>query len=104
MLFRSHLTSVCNNLAGEISYGQQKLLTLGCCIANDAKLLLLDEPIAGIDKENYNRIVELIDNLKTSGKTILQIEHNKEYIAQTSDFVYLLENGVAKTFDKLTLN
>ena len=40
-----------NELAGEISYGQQKLLTIGCCIANDAGLLLFDEPVAGIDKQ-----------------------------------------------------
>ena len=39
-----------DELAGEISYGQQKLLTLGCCIANDADLLLIDEPVAGIVK------------------------------------------------------
>ncbi|MCL2689040.1 MAG: ATP-binding cassette domain-containing protein, partial [Chitinispirillia bacterium] len=54
------LTEKRNELAGEISYGQQKLLTIGCCIANNAELLLIDEPVAGIDKDNRVRIIELM--------------------------------------------
>jgi branched-chain amino acid transport system ATP-binding protein len=94
ILEKIHLKSVESNLAGEISYGQQKLLTLGCCIANDARLMLLDEPIAGIDKQNYVRIVDLIMAFSEEGRTILQIEHNKEYIRQVSDHVFYLIDGV----------
>jgi len=81
-------------LAGEISYGQQKLLTLGCCIANDADLLLIDEPVAGIDTVNQEKITALVRELKQNGKTILQIEHNTKYIDATSDQTFQLENGV----------
>jgi len=81
-------------LAGEISYGQQKLLTLGCCIANDADLLLIDEPVAGIDGANQEKITALVRELKQDGKTILQIEHNTKYIDATSDATFHLENGV----------
>ena len=59
------LKSVEHNLAGEISYGQQKLLTIGCCLANDADILLPDEPVAGIDKDNYQRIFKLIQKLNS---------------------------------------
>ena len=83
-----------NELAGEISYGQQKLLTIGCCIANDADLLLIDEPVAGIDKDNRIKIIQLVNQLKQKGKTILQIEHHPEYIAETSDYVLQIEKGV----------
>jgi len=83
-----------NELAGEISYGQQKLLTIGCCIANDADLLLIDEPVAGIDKDNRIKIIQLVNQLKQKGKTILQIEHHPEYIAETSDYVLQMEKGV----------
>ena len=76
-----------NELAGEISYGQQKLLTIGCCIANNADLLLLDEPVAGIDKDNLLKITNLIKQLKQEEKTILQIEHNNDYINATSDSI-----------------
>ena len=77
-----------------MSYGQQKLLTLGCCIANNADLLLIDEPVAGIDTENRTKIVALVKDLKSEGKTILQIEHNTGYIEATSDRTFYLENGV----------
>ncbi|GHT74900.1 ABC transporter ATP-binding protein [Bacteroidia bacterium] len=83
-----------NELAGEISYGQQKLLTIGCCIANDADLLLIDEPVAGIDKDNLLKITNLIKQLKQEGKTILQIEHNTDYINATSDHILQMEKGV----------
>lgn len=87
------LTEVAESLAGEISYGQQKLLTIGCCIANHSELLLIDEPVAGIDSLNYEKIKEIILQLKTEGKTILQIEHNQDYIESTSDVVFELEEG-----------
>jgi branched-chain amino acid transport system ATP-binding protein len=83
-----------NELAGEISYGQQKLLTIGCCIANNAELLLIDEPVAGIDKDNRLKIIELVRQLKSEGKTILQIEHNQSYIDATSNSIFQLEKGV----------
>jgi len=83
-----------NELAGEISYGQQKLLTIGCCIANNADLLLIDEPVAGIDKENLSKITNLIKQLKHEGKTILQIEHNTDYINATSDRIFQMEEGI----------
>jgi len=83
-----------NELAGEISYGQQKLLTIGCCIANDADLLLIDEPVAGIDKDNLQKIINIIKQLKQEGKTILQIEHNNDYINSTSDQILQMEKGV----------
>ena len=51
------LDDVAENKADEISYGQQKLLTLGCCIANDAELLLLDEPVAGINPIYWEKII-----------------------------------------------
>jgi len=82
-----------NELAGEISYGQQKLLTIGCCIANNADLLLIDEPVAGIDKDNRQKIIQLVKQLKQEGKTILQIEHHPDYIKETSDHVFQLEKG-----------
>jgi len=83
-----------DELAGEISYGQQKLLTIGCCIANNADLLLIDEPVAGIDKDNLLKITQLIKQLKQEGKTILQIEHNTEYINATSDRIFQIEKGM----------
>ena len=94
ILEKVSLTEKQNELAGEISYGQQKLLTIGCCIANNADFLLIDEPVAGIDKDNILKITNLIKQLKQEGKTILQIEHNTNYISATSDQVLHIEKGV----------
>lgn len=98
IISKIHLKEVENNLACEISYGQQKLLTLGCCLANNADLLLLDEPVAGIDKENYTRIYNLIIQLKKEGKTIIQIEHNHKFVESLSDTIWFLNAGYAIAF------
>jgi branched-chain amino acid transport system ATP-binding protein len=92
------LNDVTENKAGELSYGQQKLLTLGCCLANDAELLLLDEPVAGINPDYRKKIVALLKNIKNSGKTILLIEHNADFISDVSDKIFFLSNGIINVF------
>jgi len=94
-----HLMQMEETLAGKISPGQQKLLTIGCCLANDAQLLLLDEPVAGIDEDNSKLISDLIIKLKSKGRTILQIEHNHKYIESISDGIWFLNEGKATLFD-----
>ena len=74
-------------------HGQQKLLTLACLLANNAELLLIDEPVAGIDKSNLMKIVDLVSELKAEGKTIIQIEHHPDYIVATNDVLIKMENG-----------
>jgi branched-chain amino acid transport system ATP-binding protein len=50
--------------------------------------------VAGIDKDNRVKIIELVKQLKEAGKTILQIEHHPDYIKETSDQVLQMEKGV----------
>ena len=52
-----------DDLAGSLSYGQQKLLSIVCCLAADAKLLLLDEPISGINPEMREKILSIVHEL-----------------------------------------
>lgn len=85
--------------AGEISYGQQKLLSLGCCIANDAELLLLDEPVAGINTMYKEKIIFLIKEMKKKGKTILLIDHNIDFIEAVSDRIFFLNEGTIQYFN-----
>ena len=87
------------SLAGEISYGQQKLLNLACCIANNAELLLLDEPIAGINPKYQERIHDLLRRLRDERKTVLLIEHNTEFMQQIADRFFFLRNGKLKAYD-----
>lgn len=93
------LQDVQNSLAGEISYGQQKLLNLACCIANKAQLLLLDEPIAGINPKFQERILSLLKELKSQGKTILLIEHNAEFLQQVADRFFFLRSGELRAYN-----
>jgi len=81
------------DLAEALSYGQQKLLTLACCLAMNAELLLLDEPVAGIDPDTSQRILHLLRELRDEGKTIFLIEHNMEAVRAVSDFVVVMDEG-----------
>jgi len=95
------LGDVVNSLASEISYGQQKLLSLACCVSNGAILLLLDEAVAGIQPEYRNKIAMLIKQLKTQDKTILLIEHNTDFIAEVADKIFFLDGGIISTFETM---
>jgi ABC-type branched-subunit amino acid transport system ATPase component len=95
------LAEVAEQPASEISYGQQKLLTLACCAAMDASLLLFDEPVAGIRPEYRERIAERFASLKATGKTILLIEHQPDFLESGDAFLYLQE-GRLHRFDTLS--
>jgi len=101
IIIEYYLNDVKNSLAGEISYGQQKLLTLACCVANGAKLLLLDEAVAGIQPEYRNKIAGLIRTLTSQGKTIVLIEHNTDFIADVADTIFFLHGGTLSTFETM---
>jgi branched-chain amino acid transport system ATP-binding protein len=95
------LVEVRNSIASEISYGQLKLLTLACCKANGATLLLLDEPVAGIQPEYCKKISILIKQLKKQGRTILIIEHNTDFISEVADQIFFLNEGRISIFDDI---
>jgi ABC-type branched-subunit amino acid transport system ATPase component len=95
------LDEVKHSLAGEISYGQQKLLTLACCVANGSKMILLDEAVAGVQPEYRHKIAGLIHELKKLGKTVLLIEHNTDFIADVADSIFFLHEGVLSAFESM---
>lgn len=79
--------------AGELSYGQQKLLTVACCLATNAQLLILDEPVAGVAPDMIIRILELLQKLRVDGKQIVFIEHDIEAVRQIADLVVVMDEG-----------
>lgn len=101
LLSEFFLADVATQPASEISYGQQKLLTLACCAALDADLILLDEPVAGISPEYRERIAERLASLKTTGKTILFIEHQHDFLERVGDHFLFLESGRLHAFETL---
>jgi len=82
-----------NNLADDLSYGEQKLLSLARVLATDAELILLDEPTSGLDSKFIDQILSLAGDLIRQGKTILLVEHNMDLIMEISDWVFVLHQG-----------
>lgn len=80
-------------LAGELSYGQQKLLTLACCLATEANVLLLDEPIAGVHPDMASRILDLLRQLRDDGKLIVFIEHDIGAVRSIAEQVIVMDHG-----------
>jgi ABC-type branched-subunit amino acid transport system ATPase component/ABC-type branched-subunit amino acid transport system permease subunit len=82
-----------HRLAGELSFGQQKLVELAQVLMLDPKLILLDEPAGGINPTLIDRIVEKVLELNAAGKTFLIVEHNMPLVAQLCDPVIVLARG-----------
>jgi len=87
------LASRARDLAEDLAYPEQKLLSMARMLATEADVLLLDEPTSGLDSESLARIVPMVRKLVERGKTVLLIEHNMELIAQLSDEVVFLHQG-----------
>ncbi len=80
--------------AGDLSFGQQKLLELAMALMNEPKMLLLDEPTAGINPTLINGIINrLIKVNKEFGITLLVIEHNMKVIMQLAQKIFCLAHG-----------
>jgi ABC-type branched-subunit amino acid transport system ATPase component len=79
--------------AEAMSYGQQKLLSIVCCLASDAEVLLLDEPVAGIAPEMIDKILSVVKSLPAQGKSVMLIEHNLDAVMQVSDRVVFMDAG-----------
>jgi branched-chain amino acid transport system ATP-binding protein len=81
-----------DDLAGELSYGQQRALEIGLAIATDPELILLDEPTAGMSLEETREAVKLIQRV-TEGKTLIIVEHDMEVVFSLADRISVLYYG-----------
>ncbi|MFH0949537.1 MAG: ABC transporter ATP-binding protein [Candidatus Aenigmatarchaeota archaeon] len=87
-----------NDLAENLSYGQQKLLEIARMLAMEPKLLLLDEPIAGVNPTMTRQILTLVKNLNKKGMTIVIIEHNMNVMMNFCDRLVVLNHGKEMAF------
>lgn len=79
-------------LASELSYGDQRSLELGIALAGDPKLLLLDEPTAGMSQGETGRITQLIKEL-AKDITVVLVEHDVEMVMAISDSISVMNQG-----------
>jgi branched-chain amino acid transport system ATP-binding protein/neutral amino acid transport system ATP-binding protein len=90
---RLNLTRVIDNPASDLSGGQKKLLELGRALMTDPKLILLDEPIAGVNPTLAREIAEHLQALRAEGLTFLIIEHHLDLIARLCRPVIVMAEG-----------
>ena len=79
--------------ATELSYGQQRRVEIGRALATAPKLLLLDEPVAGMSRDETAAIAALLRTLRARGLTILLIEHDMSFVMDLCDRVTVLDFG-----------
>lgn len=87
-----------NSPAEALSFGQQKLLAIARLLAGGYKLLLLDEPTAGVNPVMIKSLLDLIEKVVETGRTIVFIEHNMTVVFDIADWVYFLDEGKITSF------
>jgi ABC-type branched-subunit amino acid transport system ATPase component len=80
-------------LAENLSYGQRKLLDLAVAIAKPHTLLMLDEPVAGVNPKLREEIKKILKKLNKSGESILVIEHDMNFVMDLADWIYVMDSG-----------
>ena len=95
-----NIDHMANSYARELSGGQKKLLELGRSIVNDPDILLLDEPLAGVNPKLAEEILQIILNLSEKGISILMVEHNIEAVMKISQRVVVFAEGMVIADDK----
>ena len=104
---RLNLAPVMRNFASDLSGGQKKLLEIGRALMTEPKLILLDEPVAGVNPTLAREIGAQLKNLVQEGITILLIEHRMDMVARLCDHVVVLAEGrrlAEGPFDEIAAN
>ena len=91
-----HLTGLANAEASTLSYGQSKLLEFAQVLMHSPKVLMLDEPFAGINPGLIEQMVQHLRDLKSQGLSIILIEHNLPMVAKLCDSIAVLNNGIVE--------
>ena len=92
------LAEKASDLAENLSYGQQKLLSIARLLAAEADVLLLDEPTAGVNPAMIGQILKVARTLAEQGKTVVIIEHNMNVVVEVADWVYFMDDGQIVSF------
>ncbi|MBI4841086.1 MAG: ABC transporter ATP-binding protein [candidate division NC10 bacterium] len=87
------LDRLANEYAGNLSYGQQKLLEFIRVLMRDPELILLDEPAAGVNRTLLNELLAAITRLRDQGKTVLIVEHDMKVVMGLCEKLFVLDYG-----------
>jgi ABC-type branched-subunit amino acid transport system ATPase component len=95
---RFGIASIMGRLLSELPYGTQKIVNLALVSLNDPQVLLLDEPFAGVEREDILRLSEIIRDFAERGVGVCLVEHDMEAVMQTCRRILVLDAG-ALIFD-----
>ena len=87
------LSGDANRIAGQLPYGDQRRLEIARALATGARLILLDEPAAGMNPSETTDLAGLIERIRDRGVTVLLIEHHMNVVMRVSDKVAVLDHG-----------
>jgi branched-chain amino acid transport system ATP-binding protein len=87
-----HLKDKADTIAGVLSYSEQRALEIGLTLATDPEVILLDEPTAGMSKDETHQIIELIQ-IVSRGRTLLMVEHDMDVVFNLCDRISVLVYG-----------
>jgi urea transport system ATP-binding protein len=87
------LADLASRLASELAHGQKQWLEIGMVLASNPKVLMLDEPVAGLTEEETERTVALVRNLKRPDRAIVVVEHDMDFVERIADRVTVLHEG-----------
>ncbi|UDG81046.1 Lipopolysaccharide export system ATP-binding protein LptB [Candidatus Hartigia pinicola] len=97
-LERFDLLKFANYQAGTLTYGQQRYLEISRCMVTRPKILMLDEPSAGLNRKETNKLDNLISDIRSQYHvSILLIEHNMKLVMGISDRIYVVNEGTQLT-------
>ncbi len=97
VLKKVHFPLDMNTKASELSYGQTRLVEIARALLKPHKLLMLDEPTAGVNPKVRQELKQILFELKKAGHTILIIEHDMEFVMSISDEVIVMTQGSVLT-------
>jgi branched-chain amino acid transport system ATP-binding protein len=80
-------------LAGALPYGEQRLVGIALALAAEPTMLLLDEPVSGMNEAESARVMRLVETIRASGVTVLLVEHDMPMVMQVSDRIVVLNSG-----------
>jgi branched-chain amino acid transport system ATP-binding protein len=92
------LTDVQDQPASSLSYGQQRALEIGITLSTEPELILLDEPTAGMTREETDQAIKMIDQV-TAGRTLIIIEHDMEVVFSLANTISVLHYGIILVSD-----
>ena len=82
-----------HQMAGTMSGGEQQMCAIGRALMSDPKILLMDEPSAGLAPVVVHQVFDLIEKIRSDGLTVLIVEQNVKQVLRVVDRAYILESG-----------